>query len=366
VRRRNGPGQRLVRGRSQVVTKFSHRYPARYFVQLLEYIDELGVEHTAVLRAARLGSLDDPNKLLSLRQVEALFAAAERLSGRFDLGFELGRRVKTTSHDILGYALLTSPTLRDALRLLSSYQRLINPAFTLELQHRERRVDLVYRPAMALSHRAMRIVQETIAVSNHHEFGYLLQRGLSPYDIHFSIERPPHAERYAELAPARVHWGDLLPGLRLSMDAALLDVRLVMADPRAMQAAEQRCVAMMRNSRGSPRWSEWCRMMLREAEDSQPTLEQLARFVNVSARTLSRYLVAEDTGFRELALQVRTERAKRLLAIGDQSVTRIAYRLGYSDVASFIRSFRSRTGYSPGAWGAQASPADRVRTNAAP
>ena len=337
-----------------------HRYPARYFLQLLEYLDELGLDRETVLGAARLGPIDDPMKLMSLRQVEGLFAVAERMSGRSDLGFELGRRVKTTSHDVLGYALLTSPTLGHALRLLSSYQRLINPAFTLELQHHSGRVDLLYKPAMAMSHRAMRLVQETIAVSNHFEFGSLLQRDLPPYDIHFSVERPPHAGRYADLAPARVHWGDLLPGLRLSMDAALLDRPLAMADPRAMQAAEQRCVAMMRGTRGNRRWSDWCRMMLREAEDSQPTLEQLARFVNLSARTLSRYLDAENTGFRELSLQVRTERARRLLQKGEQSVTRIAYRLGYSDVASFIRSFRGRTGFSPGAWSARAS-GGRVR-----
>jgi AraC-like DNA-binding protein len=337
------------------VTTQSHRFPARYFLTLLEYLDTVGVEQVAVLRAARIASLDDPKMRLTLRQLESLLAAAERLSGRYDLGFELGRRVKTTSHDILGYALLTSPTLRHALRLLSSYQRLINPAFTLELQHHAGRVDLLYRPAMALSHRAMRVVQETIAVSNHHEFRSLLQRDLPPYDIHFSIERPQHADRYADLAPAKVHWGDLLPGLRLSMDATVLDMPLAMADPRAMRAAEQRCVALMRDARGSPRWSEWCRMMLREAEDTQPTLEQLARFVNLSARTLSRYLEAENSGFRELSLQVRTERAKSLLTKGDQSVTRIAYRLGYSDVASFIRSFNGRTGRTPGAWRARAS-----------
>jgi AraC-like DNA-binding protein len=352
---------RPVTERVEALATLQHRYPARYFLQLLEYLDELGLDREAVLHAARLGSIDDPMKLMSLRQVEALFAAAERMSGRSDLGFELGRRVKTTSHDILGYALLTSPTLGHALRLLSSYQRLINPAFTLELQHHSGRVDLVYKPAMAMSHRAMRLVQETIAVSNHYEFGSLLQRDLPSYEIHFSIERPPHAGRYADLAPAKVHWGDLLPGLRLSMDAALLDRPLAMADPRAMQAAEQRCVALMRGARGSRRWSEWCRMMLREAEDSQPTLEQLAGFVNLSARTLARYLVAENTGFRELSLQVRTERAKRLLEKGEQSVTRIAYRLGYSDVASFIRSFRGRTGYSPGAWGGARTSGGRVR-----
>jgi AraC-like DNA-binding protein len=89
-------------------------------------------------------------------------------------------------------------------------------------------------------------------------------------------------------------------------------------------------------------------MMLREAEDSRPTLEQLARFVNTSTRTLARYLEAEDTSFRELSLQVRTERARQMLADGSRSVTQVAYRLGYTDVASFVRSFRAQTGQTPG------------------
>jgi AraC-like DNA-binding protein len=89
-------------------------------------------------------------------------------------------------------------------------------------------------------------------------------------------------------------------------------------------------------------------MMLRESEDSRPTLDQLAGFVNISPRTLARYLESEDTSFRDLSLEVRTERARELLAEGQLSVTQIAYRLGYTDVASFVRSFRGQTGRTPG------------------
>jgi AraC-like DNA-binding protein len=329
-------------------------FPARYIVEFLECAEAAGADRAEMERAARV-RLVDSRAQLQLRQVEALLASAERLTGRLDLGFELGRRLKTTSHDILGLALLTSPTLRDALRLLSNYQRLINPTFTLSLQHRAGRLDLVYRPAMAMSHRMMRILQEAIAVSNDHEFRALMQRDLPPYDLHFSVERPAHASRYRDLASARIHWGESLPGLRMSLDDRILDKPLALADPRAMQAAEERCAAMMRDGRGSRRWSDWCRMMLREAEDCQPTLEQLARFVNVSSRTLGRYLEAERVGFRELSLQVRTERAREMLADGGQSVTQVAYRLGYSDVASFIRSFRDQTGRTPGEYGASRS-----------
>lgn len=50
-------------------------------------------------------------------------------------------------------------------------------------------------------------------------------------------------------------------------------------------------------------------------------------------------LEAEETRFRDLALQVRTDRATRLLGEGGLSVTQVAYRLGYADVASFVRCY---------------------------
>ena len=325
----------------------SYRMPARYVAQLVDYLEATGVDRAVLLRAASVRSLEDPKAQVTLRQMEALLRAAEQATGRTDLGFELGRRINLSSHDVLGFALLTSPTFGHVLRLLASYQRLIQPAFALRLQRRPGRIDLVYQPVVALPHRSMRVLEEAIAVSNHYGFHSMLQGELPPYDIWLSIERPRHAERYRELARARVHFGDALPGLRFSLDDALLEAPLAMANPRAAQAAEERCKAMLHGTRARRRWSEWCRMMLLESEDCRPTLDQLAGFVNLSTRTLGRYLDAENTSFRDLSLQVRTERARRLLADRGLSVTQIAYRLGYSDVASFVRSFRGQTGRTP-------------------
>jgi len=326
----------------------SYRLPARYMAQLVDYLESTGIDRAALLHAARIRSLEAPKAQLTLRQAEALLLAAEQASGRMDLGFELGRRLNPSSHDVLGFALLTSPTFGHVLRLLVSYQRLIQPVFALSLERHADHVDLVYRPVAALSHRSLRVFEEAIVVSNHFSFTRMLRVEPRPYDVWMSIERPPHAERYRELQPARVHFGDGLPGLRMSLDAALLEAPLALANPRAMQAAEERCRSMLRQTQANRRWSEWCRTMLREAEDAQPTLEQLAGFVNISARTLARYLEAEHTSFRELSLQVRTDRARQMLAEGTLSVTQVAYRLGYTDVASFVRSFRTRTGRTPG------------------
>ena len=326
----------------------SYRLPARYIAQLVDYLESIGIDRDRMLRAARIRSIDTPKAQVTLRQFEALLREAEQASGRVDLGFEFGRRLNPTSHDVLGFALLTSPTFGHYLRLAVNYQRLIQPVFALSLQRRAGRVDLVYLPAVALPHRSMCMLEEAIVVSNHSAFQATLGDNLLPYEVWLSIERPPHGLRYRELSRARVHFGDTVPGVRISLESALLDTPLAMANPRAMLAAEERCKALLRRTHARRRWSEWCRMMLRESEDSRPTLEQLAGFMNISARTLARYLDAEDASFRDLSLQVRTERARELLAEGDLSVTQIAYRLGYTDVASFVRCFRAQTGRTPG------------------
>jgi AraC-like DNA-binding protein len=323
------------------------QFPARYFLRLVNYLESIGVDRQALLRSTGIRNLEEPQGRLTLGQTEALIESAERLSGRSDLGFELGKLVKTSSHDILGYALLTSSNLAEVFRLLSRYQRLISPVFSLRLETVGARAEWVYRPVLSVSSRSMRIHQEAIAVSNHFEISSLMVGGLPAYDIHLSIPRPAHAARYKELAPARIHWGDAEPGLRMSMDASLLARPLAMADPRTMRSAEERCRALLHTSGGARRWSDWCRMMLNEAEDCQPTLDQLSDFVNLSSRTLSRYLEREGSSFRGLSIQVRIERARRMLAESDLAVTQIAYRLGYGDVASFDRSFKRETGLSP-------------------
>jgi AraC-like DNA-binding protein len=322
--------------------------PARYIGVLCDILEGFGIDRGPVLREARIRSIDAPDALVALRQVEVLLAAAERASGRLDLGFELGRRLDPTAHDVLGFALLTSPTFGHLLRLAVAYQRLLQPFFTLTMQRSAGRADLVYVPAVALSPRSLRVLEEAIVVSNHAGFRSTLGERIPDYDVWMSIERPPHAGRYDELRPARVRFGEGSTGLRLSFPAAALDRPLAMSNPRAMRAAEERCRALLRRTRVRRRWTEWCRTMLRESEDSRPTLDQLAGFMNISPRTLARHLEGEGTGFRDLSLQVRTERARRMLADGELSVTQVAYRLGYTDVASFVRSFRAQTGSTPG------------------
>jgi AraC-like DNA-binding protein len=89
-------------------------------------------------------------------------------------------------------------------------------------------------------------------------------------------------------------------------------------------------------------------MMLREVQGDLITLDDLARHVRLSARTIDRYLKKEGLQFRDLAQQMRFERACTLLAEPSATVAQVALRLGFSDAANFSRAFRRVFGMAPG------------------
>src|SRR3546814_4342510 len=69
--------------------------------------------------------------MLHLSQVDALITQSFEATGRPDLGFDFGRLIRVGSHDILGYALLSSPSLDYAVRVAVRFYRLMTPTFRL-------------------------------------------------------------------------------------------------------------------------------------------------------------------------------------------------------------------------------------------
>jgi len=78
-----------------------------------------------------------------------------------------------------------------------------------------------------------------------------------------------------------------------------------------------------------------------------PSLDESACAIGVSASTLKRKLKLEESTYQAVCDQVRYKWAKRLLASEQQSVTEIAYSLGFSSTAAFSRAFKRWSGKPP-------------------
>jgi AraC-like DNA-binding protein len=336
----------MSRNRSQ-----SDRFlPARYYALLLELVHDKdsGIGKTLSELGLDRAALSLPDTLLSLDQVDALIEAAVRATASDELGFHLGRLIKPSSHEFLGYALMTSATLDEALRMAARYWRLITPTFTLRHEPVAGGTRINLEPAFDLKPLTLKFHVEAIATAFHAEICFLLSNRTSAYDLHLPAWLATAARRYRQLAPVRAHFdGHQGSGLRIDVPAEMLAQPLVLADRNALAIARDRCEEELSRLTRHGSLTTWLRLMLDEASDHQPRQQELAQMLHISTRTMNRRLAGEGANFRELGKQSRHARACRMLAENELPITRIALQLGYRDSANFSRAFRRAQGQSP-------------------
>ena len=82
----------------------------------------------------------------------------------------------------------------------------------------------------------------------------------------------------------------------------------------------------------------------------RPGLEDVARELRLSTRTLQRRLTGESAKFQQLMEEARRELAQHYLLHSTLELNETAYLLGFEDANSFFRAFQHWEGTSPGEW----------------
>jgi AraC-like DNA-binding protein len=82
----------------------------------------------------------------------------------------------------------------------------------------------------------------------------------------------------------------------------------------------------------------------------RPALQDVARELHLSTRTLQRRLTDEGGTFQQLTENARRELAQHYLLHSSLELNETAYLLGYEDANSFFRAFHHWEGTSPGEW----------------
>jgi len=100
------------------------------------------------------------------------------------------------------------------------------------------------------------------------------------------------------------------------------------------------------------------RTLKRSLAGKRPTLENVARELRMSTRTLQRRLGDAKITFLQLVEDTRRELAHHYLKHSSVELNGVAFLLGYEDANSFFRAFHAWEGTTPGEWRSRAHPCE--------
>lgn len=319
---------------------------SRYLQQLAALLVQRGLDQRQLLRDAGLQESDlAPGQWISASQLQRFLLAARRLSGEDNLGILLGKQLNLSSHGPAGIAGLTAANAREAIELAIRYFDLITGLLSLSTREESAYQVILVRTGDGLPPEIERFLVQTVISSIDLMGGFML--GAHPSAIRVELAMADDADIREHLGDAisRLQFGRPQNAIHIPLD--LLQVPLALADAHAHQQALDQCDRELSQLQRQQRFADRVMDMLLEAPGPMPGIENIARSLHVSSRTIHRRLEREGTHFRALLNSARMQRARHLLLHQGCAITETAYLLGYQDSANFTRAFRRETGMSP-------------------
>lgn len=288
--------------------------------------------------------LDTPDKLINHAQELRVFANALACTRDPALGLSLGLRMHVSAYGILGYTMLASRTLRDALNLALTHSALLGSYFKLTLEEDGAEARLVatryrYAPELMVFNSELCLTSLLTVIRD------LLGEAIRPRRVALPYRPPLHAAAYTERLGCPVDFG--AAHTALCFNASLLDRPLPLADPVSCHHGLQQCQRLSAQLTQRYDVLEQIREQLEDNLAEDINLDGIARRLHRSERTLRRHLQRMNTSYQRLLDQVRYEKARHLLLQTDLPIYLIAEQLGYAETASFRHAFQRWSGQPP-------------------
>lgn len=289
---------------------------------------------------------DNPPSYLSQLQVERIFENALKMTNNQYLGIEFGMNLNFAAHGPLGFAGLTARTVLEAQEQMVRYMPLVTSlvrlAQTKDVASNSSVVQVLPQPG--ISPITANILTQTVLSSVYVMTRFLLGEHA---DIRICWTQEPsdyitNAFKHPSTTTLFNHTENSF-GIPIS----LVDTPVVLADEHARQQAIASCESEMRELEKHTTLSHRIHRQLLDNSNGMPSIEQIAKQLHLSTRTVHRRLQEEGTCFRDLANSVRMTLAKQYLIYDGFSVTEVAYRLGYGDSANFTRAFKRAEKLTP-------------------
>jgi len=308
-------------------------------------------EPAAILQGSNLAlaDLELPGQTITVEQNLKCVANAMKLARSPDWYLPWGLRIAEYIHGPLTPALLTAPTLGDGLDVFLQYFGLRIPYMGIRARQRAGQLDIELMPLLEVGELLPLLIEIPFLILQHY-IGTVRAASMGEATVHLAYAPLASAAEYSKWFECRLRFNATRNVL--SIPAAWRATANLGYDEGLWQAALVKCGELADTPTLScplPRLRAELQRLLHGARTlgAPPTLEEVARRMNTSPRTLIRRLRAAGTSFQIEIDAMRQRRATELLRRINVPMSTIADALGFADAASFAKAFKRWTGVSP-------------------
>lgn len=310
---------------------------------LSDWLQMRGLE-APVLRAALARRAGDENVPIPVWR-ELLAEGLALVPGEVAPELEVGACVQPAHVGVLGYLILASDTLGEAMLAYQRYEKLFYGINLVEMELLGQDAEIRWpRGEQELGQLA-----DGVAIAALITF---LRRQLDdpppPSLVGFlDPVSPARAAAYEAFFGCPVQFADHY--VRIRFPLAYLQIPMPRRDPNLLMLLDRQAQALLRALPGGSEMERLLQqVLLRLLAEGEPTLDRAARAMHMSPRTLQRRLSLHGLSWQQWLDRSREQLANDYLEDPGLTLSDIALLLGFSEQSAFTRAYRRWTGLSPG------------------
>lgn len=312
---------------------------------LIEYAEKRGHSTTDWLREAGVTAkeLDDPDRRLDPAVIFALWRRGYEALGDSALALHVAESLPRGAYRAVEYLAAHAPTLGHAYTKLADYFSVIDATTELVIDSSVEYV--AFGPRRVGDPSSYPAVEYMLAAC------YLRVRemtgvSLSPIAVEFAASPKEHTEEIERVFGCPVLWST--SGHRLRFKRSDWNRPTAEPDPELLSVLEDHARILRERNPSSTSLVQVLDRILEQAWNAEePGVEDTARKLGMSSRTLQRRLEEEGTTFAARVDEARKRKALHWLQCKDVALSEVAYLVGFQEQASLTRAVRRWTGKTP-------------------
>jgi len=290
-----------------------------------------GIDYDMILR---------PGTRISFRSIDNLWSKATDLIEDQCFGLRAAEFWHPSNFNALGYACLSSATLREALNRLFRYARMISGTAEVRLEDTDEGLTLTLSDSLK-HHSRIDFGMANIMSGLRLNYGEKLR----PVAVRFIHPEPPCADKHFSFFRAPVHFNAKSDSITLAKTD--VDLKLPSGNPQLARINDNIMIKYLAKLDNEDITHRVKAAIIEQLPSGNVTHEKISKSLAISVRSLQRKLQQAGTTFRDLLNSTREDLAKQYVRDQGVDLTETAFLLGFSEQSAFSRAFKRWTGQSP-------------------